>query len=102
MRGRVLGALFACALSWGSFGAERALAQDALPQLRHALGGELSYFADDDVNSSIDLLLVQLDGRYVWNERFYFTGVFGVATLVSTPATGDGDVVWRLPRGDEE
>lgn len=65
------------------------------PRPRHAIEGELSYFAKDDANDSIDLLLVQLGGRYVLNERYALTGVLGVATLVSTPRRGDGDVVWR-------
>jgi hypothetical protein len=57
--------------------------------------GELSYFAKNEANASIDLLLVQLGGRYVLDHSFSLTATLGIATLVSTPRSGDGDVVWR-------
>lgn len=62
---------------------------------RHAVDGELSYFGKGEANTSIDLVLVQLGGRYVLDERFALTGAFGIATFVSTPRAGEGDVVWR-------
>jgi hypothetical protein len=65
------------------------------PKPRHAVEGELSYFAKNEANASIDLLLVQLGGRYVLDHSFSLTGTLGIATLVSTPRAGDGDVVWR-------
>lgn len=63
--------------------------------LRHALDGELSYFAKDEANASLDLALFQLGARYVLSDRYWLSGAFGIATLVSTPKSGDGDVVWR-------
>jgi hypothetical protein len=88
---------FVCALMWAVAVPGRALAQDAEPaeRQRHAIDGEVSYFAKDEARTSIDLTLFQLGARYVLNDRFSFTGVFGIATLVSTPKEGEGDVVWR-------
>lgn len=84
-------------LMWLAAVPRPASAQDAPPsaEQRHAIEGEVSYFAKDEARTSIDLTLFQLGGRYVLDERFSFTGVFGIATLVSTPKEGEGDVVWR-------
>jgi hypothetical protein len=91
-----VGAL-ASVLMWVAAVPARASAQDARApaEQRHAVGGELSYFGKDEARTSIDLMLFQLSGRYVLDERFSFTGAFGIATLVSTPEQGEGDVVWR-------
>jgi hypothetical protein len=87
---------FVCALMWAVAVPGRASAEDAVARPhRHAIDGEVSYFAKDEARTSIDLTLFQLGARYVLNERFSFTGVFGIATLVSTPDEGKGDLVWR-------
>lgn len=87
----------ACVLMWAVVVPGRASAEEATPAgaQRHAIDGEVSYFAKDEARTSIDLTLFQLGARYVLDERFSFSGVFGIATLVSTPKEGKGDVVWR-------
>jgi hypothetical protein len=95
-RALCLGALL-YVVSWPTAArAEGAARGGALgPPTRHAIEGELTYFAKDEARTSIDLVLFQLGGRYVWNDRFSFTGAFGIATLASTPEAGEGDVIWR-------
>lgn len=82
-------------LAAGAVHAQEVHEAPAPPKPRHAVEGELSYFSKNEANASIDLLLVQLGGRYVLDHSFSLTGTLGIATLVSTPRTGDGDVVWR-------
>lgn len=84
------------------WGVRRASAEDAPVPLsverqrqRHAIDAQVSYFAKDEARTSIDLTMFVLGGRYVLDERFSFTGAFGIATLVSTPEQGKADLVWR-------
>lgn len=83
--------------SWpGAAAAESAQQASGLaPPERHAVEGEISYFARDEARTSIDLMLVRLGGRYVYNDRFSFTGAVGIAVMGSSPKEGAGDLIWR-------
>jgi hypothetical protein len=94
LRALISGALMCVGLWPAVAGAEGSVAPLGPPK-RHAVQGELTYFAKDEARTSLDLVMFQLSGRYVWSERFSFTGAFGIATLASSPEEGEGDLIWR-------
>jgi hypothetical protein len=101
----VLGLLLACAtfagharaqvaqLSWKDDEAPELESEPPLP--RDSIEGGLAYYGDDDGVSSLDLVLVELAGRYVLSPRWALSGHIGMALLSSAPERDPADLVFR-------
>lgn len=61
----------------------------------HAVEGGLAYYAEDDRRSSLDLVLLGLEGRYVLSPRYSLTGFIGAAFLASSPNDAPVDHAFR-------
>lgn len=66
---------------------------DAEP--RHAVEGGLAYYGVDDPRSSLDLVLVELAGRYALSPRYALTAFMGMAFLASSPDDAPVDHAFR-------
>lgn len=76
-------------------GLAQAQATQPTPEPRHAVEGALAYYRVDDPRSSLDLVLVELAGRYALSSRYALTGFMGMALLASAPDDAPADHAFR-------
>jgi len=76
-------------------GLARAQVTQPDPEPRHAVEGALAYYRVDDPRSSLDLVLVELAGRYALSPRYALTGFMGMALLASSPDGAPVDHAFR-------
>ena len=65
------------------------------PEPHHAIEAALAYYGLDERRSSLDLVLVELTGRYVLSPRYALTGFMGMAFLASSPDDAPVDHAFR-------
>jgi hypothetical protein len=65
------------------------------PEPRHAVEGALAYYGVDDPRSSLDLVLVELAGRYALSSRYALTAFMGMAFFASSPDDAPVDHAFR-------
>lgn len=76
-------------------GLARAQVTQLKAEPRHAVEGALAYYRADDPRSSLDLVLVELAGRYALSPRYALTGFMGLAFLASSPDDAPLDHAFR-------
>jgi hypothetical protein len=60
-----------------------------------SLGGELSFFRQNEDASRLDVLSTLLEAQYPWSSRWSLAADFGFVTAAETPEQGSGDLTWR-------
>jgi hypothetical protein len=92
LRFGVLGLALACLMHAGLARAEVAPLSS---EPRHAFEGGLAYYGVEDDRSSLDLVLLELAGRYVLSPRYSLTAFVGMAFLASSPDDAPVDHAFR-------